>query len=215
MLLAGPAFALNVLLLATLGAHIGVHYLVDEPGALIEALVPLAAIVGTVAVGFSPWLWFPETRWSFWLIGPLALGVGVITRRSLDLRPFTDATVWMLEWLIAAIVCILLLNVMTFVIGRVLRLIGRSSMTTVLAVCLQFGFWAALVPLTWRIILKWMPSRAHEPWMDELFQRAVRSDGVQWVMTVVVVVALFVVVCFRELVKRTKARPAQASSIRW
>lgn len=202
MLLAGPAFALNALLLATLAGHLAIHYLFEAPGSLAEAFVPLLAIAATVALGFLPWLWFPETKWSFWLVGPASLAVSAAIHRSIDVQRFANSTVLMLEWLIGATVALLLLLIGTYVVGRVTHRVSRTSLTALLAVCLQFGIWAAFVPLTWRIILKWMPPRAHEPWMTELFQRAARSDGLQWMMTGVVMLALAVVVARREISSR-------------
>jgi hypothetical protein len=208
LLLAGPAFALNALLLATLAAYIVIHYLFDSPSTQADAWVPFLAVAGTVALGSLPWLWFPETTWSFRLVGPLSIAISVLLHRSIEFRPFAETTVFILEWLIFAVVWLLLLIVMTYIGGRLGRQLGRPSMTTLLAVCLQFGFWAVFVPLAWQMILKWIPTGPNEQWIHDLFARAVRSDGIQWLMAGIVLIALAFVVGWREIVKRTKKQPA-------
>ena len=208
MLLGGPAFALNALLLSTLGAHVLIHYLFDTATGRAEAYVPFLAIAAMVPLGFLSWLWFPAAKWSFWLAGPVSLAISVAVRRSIDLHPFVDTTAILLEWLIGGVVALLLLIVGTYCGGRLLRQLERPSMTTLLVVCLQFAFWAAFVPLMWHVVLAWMPARARESWMDDLFRRAIRSDGVQWLMTGIVVTVLGLVVGWRELVNRTRQQIA-------
>jgi hypothetical protein len=205
MLLSGPAFALNALLLVTLAIHVAIHVVFAAPAAGVDRIVPWAAAAATSGLGFISWLWFPETRWAFWLAGPTCALLSLV-RGDTDVSGFAVTTARALEIIIAAVVALLLPLVVVYVAGRLLRRVGRSSATAVLSACLQFGFWTVLVPLTWRVVLNRMPEAASEPWMSDLFARIAQAEGIQWLNSGLVVATLLIVALVRKVQQALEAR---------
>lgn len=220
MLMSGPAFALNTLLLLTFAVHVGAFYVVGEPGPAIAWLVPVAAAVVMVGVSFLRWPLFPETCWSFRLIGPLIL-VPLAIAGTLATRTFARATAMTLEYVVAWVLFLLLASILAYGLGTAFRRLARPSTTALLSVNLQFGFWVILVPLTWQVILEVMPDTAQQSLLrvlalestgsmyssiKRLFSRVALSDGLQWLMFAAVALVLGVIVASRWLREKLEAR---------
>lgn len=207
MLLAGPAFALNALLLAAIAAHTLLVLMVGDSRA-VDVAVPLAAAALTLWLGFLRWPWFPETWWSFWLAGPVALAAALTldTGAAGFSESFARAAVLLLEWVVGLVVVLLLAASVVFALGRAAGLLGPPATTAVLAASLQFGFWTVLIPLTWQMVFAWMPDTARAPWMASLFDRAAPVDGLQWLMSAIVLGTFGVVLVWRHAHERAEAR---------
>ena len=220
MLMSGPAFALNALLILTFAVHVAVFYLTGGSGPAAGWVIPVVATGVTVGLSYLKWPLFPETCWSFRLVGPLVL-VALAVTGALATRTFARATAITLEFIVGWVVVMLLASIVAFAIGAALRRLERPSTTALLAVNLQFGFWVLLVPLTWQVLLELIPDEAHQSLLQtlelgaadsmyasvkQLFRRLALSDGLQWLMFAAVTLVLAVVVAWRWVRERMEVR---------
>lgn len=186
LLLSAPAFALNALLLATFASHVACAYL-SVPAPVADRAVPWIAAGITTWLAWLPWIRFPETRWSFRLIGPyllLSFLIYAAIRRSGSALPTTESFATCAVYALEAIVAIAAacqLAAVTWFAGRVLiRRRDPRLWTSVLATSLQLGIWTMVIPSVWNLLVKWMPAHANAPWIAPLFAGAAQSDGRQW-----------------------------------
>jgi len=167
MLMSGPAFALNTMLLLTFAVHVSVFLVIGGPGPGLGWLVPVVATAAMIGLSFLKWPLFPETCWSFRLVGPLIL-VPLAVAGTLAARSFARATALALEYIVAWVVFLLLAAIVAYLIGTAFRRLARPSTTALLAVTLQFGFWVLLVPLAWQALLELIPDEAQQSLMQAL-----------------------------------------------
>jgi hypothetical protein len=209
LLLSGPGFALNTFMLALLLVHAGVQYATGAPTAAGWRIAePLAAACLTTAAGFAPWYWFPETRWSFWLAGPIVVAASAAFS-SLTPAGVGGAAAVALEILIVIVAVLLLVLSVAYAIGRLARTLERTATTVALGASIQFGLWALVVPTSWPLLFQALPRRSTEPWMPTLFARVAPADGMQLRLAAGVLLVTLVVVVIRAVAaRRQAARPA-------
>ena len=202
MLMASAAFALNALLMLTLGAYIALCYIGGGIPTRSEALAPIAAAFAVLLASRHRWLWFKETCWAFRL-APLCLVPWLFTGRTL--RSFSNLAVPILMIVIVVIVGLVLAAGVAFIARQVARRATPADVTATLAVCLQFGLWTLIVPLAWQALFALVPEGCEQPWMIEGFGKAARSNGLQWPLALLVLTSFAAVTVRRWL----QARRAQ------
>jgi hypothetical protein len=205
LLLSGPAFALNALLLAMLFIRVAAGYVAGAPGSDWNTAIPVAAACLTGGLGFVRWFWFPESRWSFWLVGPAMLAITAIVSRV-----STSAIVWAaavsLVVVVAAVAALLLLAALAYVAGTLARALDATATTVILGASLQFGLWTLAIPTSWQLLFRILPSGTTGPFTEDLLRHMAAADGVQWVLAAAVLLVAVVVVGVREIAARREAR---------
>jgi hypothetical protein len=197
MLLASAAFALNGLLMLTLGLYIVLCHAVNTPPGRWEIAAPLLAAGATFAFSRSRWLWFKEACLAFRVVGIVCLLPWLFTGRTL--QDFARVSVSILGAVILAVALMMLAGGIVFVTLRLARRSTPESVTAMLSVCLQFGLWMLIVPLAWQGLFAMIPDGGEQQWMTDVFGSAAASNGVQWLLALVVMAAFAMetVVCGR------------------
>jgi hypothetical protein len=205
LLLSGPAFALNGLLLSAFVFHVAGAY-VSSGTPASDFLVPWLAMAGAIALGFLPWIRFPETRWSFWLIGPFLFASFLLyaaVGRPETILPTTEAfatcAVYAIELLVAVVALAQLGAIGWFVVRLLIRGWDQRLWTSVLATSLQLGIWTMLIPTVWDVLVTWMPEKSRAAWIGPLYTAAAQSDGRQWPLVGAVGVVFLVVLAGRKV----------------
>ncbi len=187
MLLASAAFALNALLMLTLCLYIALCHVVNAPPGRWEAAAPVLAAAVTFGFSWSRWLWFKEACLAFRMVGPVCLLPWLFTGRTL--HSFARVTVPILSFTLVTVAILVLVVGTAFAVQRISRRPAPESVTATLTLCLQFGLWTLIVPLAWQGLFAMVPSGGEQPWMIEAFGTAAASNGVQWLLALVVLTA--------------------------
>jgi hypothetical protein len=221
MLLASAAFALNAVLMLTLGTYIALCHMVGAPPGRWELTAPIVAAAVTFAFSWSRWLWFKEACIAFRLVGPTSLLAWFVAGGTLE--RFSYVTVPILKFTILLVATLVLLVGAAFIGERLRRKRAHESLTATLTLCLQFGLWTLIVPLAWQGLFAMIPAGGQQQWMIDAFGAAAESNGLQWWLALVVMAAFAVVTAIRwgqavaaeQQVEASHAsRIAAASSVR-
>ena len=172
LMLSGPAFALNAAVLATFVLHMAAAYFAPGAGE-INYVVPWLAAAAVAGLGLLPWIKFPETRWSFRLVGP---GLLLTLLGNATTRTFATRAVHWLEAAVALVALAQLAAIVWLLMRSLVRGWDKRYGTAVLATSLQLGIWTTLVPSIWSELVKRMPSAASAEWITTLFAKAAASD---------------------------------------
>jgi len=210
MLLASAAFALNALLILTLGVYIGLCYVFGAPPTKWEIVAPIAAAGVTFWLSRSSWLWFKEACLAFRFVGLVCLLPWLFTGRTL--QDFAKVSVPILGFTIVAVALMVLVVGVVFVAQRFANRLAEGSVTATLARCLQFGLWTLIVPLAWQGLFALIPDGGEQRWMIDAFGSAAASNGLQWLLALVVMLAFGCVRALRWVQARAAQRQIDASA---
>lgn len=220
MLLASAAFALNAVLMLTLGTYIAICHMVGAPPGRWELAAPIVAAALTFAFSWSRWLWFKEACIAFRVVGPACLVAWFLGGGTLE--RFAIVTVPVLKWTISLVATLVLLVGVAFIGERLRGKRAHESLTATLTLCLQFGLWTLIVPLAWQGLFAMIPGGGQQQWMLDAFGSAAASNGLQWWLALVVMAAFVVVTAIRwrqaisaeRQIQTSHPRHATASSVR-
>jgi hypothetical protein len=221
MLLASAAFALNAVLMLTLGTYIALCHMVGAPPGRWELAAPIVAAAVTFGFSWSRWLWFKEACIAFRVVGPVCLVAWAYAGGTLE--HFSSVTVPVLKYTILLVATLVLLVGAAFIGERLRRTRAPESLTATLTLCLQFGLWTLIVPLAWQGLFAMIPEGGQPQWMSDAFGAAAESNGLQWWLALVVMAAFAVVTAVRwrqadaaerQVEESQVNRVAAASSVR-
>jgi len=210
MLLASAAFAMNTLLILTLGAYIALCHVVGAPPGRWEMAAPIVAAAITFGLSWHKWLWFREACFAFRLTGPLCLLAWLTTGRTL--QDFSAVTVPLLGFTIAVVTVLVLTVVIVFAARRISGTHTPQSVTATLTLCLQYGLWTLIVPVTWEGLFALVPEGGEQAWMAQAFGDAAASNGLQWLLALGVMLSFAYVTLRRSLQARGAQRRVDEST---
>lgn len=210
MLLASAAFALNAVLMLTLGVYIALCYVIGAPPGRWEIAAPVVASAITFGLSWHSWLWFREACLAFRLTGPVCLLLWLATGRTL--QNFSTVTVPILGLTIGLVAALVLVAGITFAVQRLAGQRAPEPVTAILTLCLQFGLWTLIVPIAWQGLFALVPKEGEQQWMTVAFGNAATANGLQWLLALGVMAAFAVVTIRRWRQARATQRTIDSSA---
>lgn len=195
MLLASAAFALNALLMLTLGIYIVLCRILNAPPGKWEIVAPVIAAAATFVFSWSRWLWFKEACLAFRFVGIACLVPWLFT--GLTLQDFSKIGVPILAIVLLVVAALVLVVGVAFVVELIANKDAPAAVTATLALCLQFGLWTLIVPLAWQGLFAMVPEGRVQQWMLDAFGSAAASNGLQWLLALIVMAAFILVMALR------------------
>jgi hypothetical protein len=175
-----------------------------------EIVAPIAAAGLTFWMSRSSWLWFKEACLAFRFVGLVCLLPWLFTGRTL--QDFAKVSVPILGFTIVAVAVLVLVVGVVLIAQRFANRLAETSVTATLALCLQFGLWTLIVPLAWQGLFALIPDGGEQSWMTDTFGTAAASNGLQWLLALVVMLAFGCVTALRRIQARAAQRLIDGSA---